>query len=234
MSGYRRRNNQGHESYLVNQQLGMPGTYVNGESSEFGYNGSSPYSFSQQSFSSYTSQFGSPFGQPLNVSSSMPQLNPQYISPGQSIPQTSSQSHMLTQELQHQSQRYLSQAHYLHSPRYLPLHETFHEAEIESQESCNENTMLSEPVVPPLEGFPDVREFDQLMKRCVSVPQLIQVIVFSFCSLKNHPSYVDDLSVKKQDKALIHAKRARNIRTVLIDPKDTAVESAQFRYVFPF
>lgn len=37
--------------------------------------------------------------------------------------------------------------------------------------------------------------------------------------------------MKKQDKALIHAKRARNIRTVLIDPKDTAVESAQFRYV---
>lgn len=47
-------------------------------------------------------------------------------------------------------------------------------------------------------------------------------------------SYVDDLSVKKQDKALIHAKRARNIRTVLIDPKDTAVESAQFRYKFLF
>lgn len=43
-------------------------------------------------------------------------------------------------------------------------------------------------------------------------------------------SYVDDLSVKKQDKALIHARRARNIRNVLIDPKDTAVESAQFRF----
>lgn len=43
-------------------------------------------------------------------------------------------------------------------------------------------------------------------------------------------SYVEDLSIKKQDKALIYAKRARNIRTVLIDPKDTAVESAQFRY----
>ncbi|KAI2846339.1 hypothetical protein CBS11350_3879 [Aspergillus niger] len=42
--------------------------------------------------------------------------------------------------------------------------------------------------------------------------------------------YVDDLSVKKQDKALIHAKRARNIKTVLMDPKDTAVESAQFRF----
>lgn len=42
-------------------------------------------------------------------------------------------------------------------------------------------------------------------------------------------SYVNDLSIKKQDKALIHAKRARNIKTVLMDPKDTAVESAQFR-----
>lgn len=47
----------------------------------------------------------------------------------------------------------------------------------------------------------------------------------------NPVSYVDDLSVKKQDKALIHARRARNIRTVLIDPKDTAIESAQFRCV---
>jgi hypothetical protein len=43
------------------------------------------------------------------------------------------------------------------------------------------------------------------------------------------PSYVQDLSPKKQDKALIHAKRAANIRTVLIDKKTTAVESAQFR-----
>lgn len=40
--------------------------------------------------------------------------------------------------------------------------------------------------------------------------------------------------MKKQDKALIHAKRARNIQTVLRDPKDTAVESAQFRLVFSF
>jgi hypothetical protein len=42
---------------------------------------------------------------------------------------------------------------------------------------------------------------------------------------------VDSLSSKKQDKALIHAKRARNIKAVLIDKKTTAVESAQFRSV---
>ena len=44
-------------------------------------------------------------------------------------------------------------------------------------------------------------------------------------------SYVKDLSIKKQDKALIHARRAKNIRSVLLDPKDTTVESAQFRYL---
>lgn len=44
-------------------------------------------------------------------------------------------------------------------------------------------------------------------------------------------SYVQDLSIKKQDKALIHAQRARNIKAVLLDPKDTSVESAQFRYI---
>lgn len=43
-------------------------------------------------------------------------------------------------------------------------------------------------------------------------------------------SYVEGLSIKKQDKALINAQRARNIRMVLIDPKNTAVETAQFRY----
>jgi hypothetical protein len=35
----------------------------------------------------------------------------------------------------------------------------------ECQESENEDTMLSEPVVPPLDGYPNVHEFDDLMKR---------------------------------------------------------------------
>ncbi|ETI24179.1 hypothetical protein G647_03548 [Cladophialophora carrionii CBS 160.54] len=77
----------------------------------------------------------------------------------------------------------------------------------ECQDSPNQDTMLSEPVVPPLDGYPDVHEFDELMKR-----------------------YVQDLSPKKQDKALIHARRAANIKHVLIDKKTTSIESAQFRF----
>lgn len=43
-------------------------------------------------------------------------------------------------------------------------------------------------------------------------------------------SYVKQLSIKKQDKALINSQKARDIRSVLIDPKNTSVGSAQFRY----
>lgn len=37
----------------------------------------------------------------------------------------------------------------------------------ECQDSPNEATMLSEPILPPLEGYPNVHEFDELMKQCV-------------------------------------------------------------------
>ena len=36
--------------------------------------------------------------------------------------------------------------------------------ETEEQDSFNDVSMQSEPVVPPLEGYPDVKKFDQLLK----------------------------------------------------------------------
>jgi hypothetical protein len=39
------------------------------------------------------------------------------------------------------------------------------EHEIESQDSMNEQTMSSERINPPLEGFPQVEDFDKLMER---------------------------------------------------------------------
>lgn len=38
-------------------------------------------------------------------------------------------------------------------------------ADIESQDSINRETMLSEPIAPPLEGYPDVKDFDELIKQ---------------------------------------------------------------------
>ncbi|KAI7976047.1 hypothetical protein EIK77_008065 [Talaromyces pinophilus] len=101
------------------------------------------------------------------------------------------------------------------------------EHEIESQDSINEQTMSSERINPPLEGFPLVEDFDKLMERYESVPN-------SWFFLSSLFSYVNELSVKKQDKALINAQRAQHIRIVLTDPKDTSVGSAQFRCAFLF
>jgi hypothetical protein len=44
-------------------------------------------------------------------------------------------------------------------------YETYSIPDTESQESFNEDTKASEPVEPAMEGYPDVKEFDELMKR---------------------------------------------------------------------
>ncbi|KAE8348355.1 hypothetical protein BDV28DRAFT_161425 [Aspergillus coremiiformis] len=200
MSGFGRRSNEGHGGYIMNQQIALPVPYSQGEGHEYNVNDSASYHYPSQSFNSYTSQFGP------HYSHSGISPHTQHHSPGHPVPSIPGHA-ALQHHHHHQPVQFMSPSRYLQSPRYLPFREALGETEIESQDSRHESTMLSEPVIPPLDGFPNVQEFDQLMK-----------------------SYVDDLSVKKQDKALIHAKRARNIRTVLLDPKDTTVESAQFRF----
>ncbi|CAL5872269.1 uncharacterized protein PFLUO_LOCUS6530 [Penicillium psychrofluorescens] len=193
MSSFARRN-EGNESYMMNQPLAVPSPYGHPDGHEFTATGSGSYhQFSHQSFQPYGSQFGPSYAQ--QGLQHLQQYSSDHSIPSMSIPED--------MRMQHPPPQYLAQPRFLASPRYLPLSET----EIECQISQNEGSMQSEPVLPPLEGFPDVKEFDQLMQ-----------------------SYVDDLSVKKQDKALIHSKRARNIKAVLNEPKDTSVESAQFRY----
>lgn len=66
----------------------------------------------------------------------------------------------------------LSQQPFAQSPRYSNHHDPYQHSDVESQESVNERTMLSEPVLPPLDGFPDIKEFDQLINLCVLVPSL--------------------------------------------------------------
>ncbi|KAJ5562271.1 hypothetical protein N7461_001032 [Penicillium sp. DV-2018c] len=200
MSSFARRN-EGNDAYLMNHHMAVPGSYGQSESHDYkqdhDYNahGSGSYQFPHHSFNPYGSQFA--YGAPTNLS---PVL--------QHLPYTSELPSMTTPDdpRLHHPPQFMPQSHYLRGPRYHPR-DPMAEVEIESQESHNEATLLSEALVPAPSGFPDVKEFDKLMQ-----------------------SYVKDLSTKKQDKALIYAKRARNIHSVLVDPKDTAVESAQFRF----
>lgn len=51
-----------------------------------------------------------------------------------------------------------------HPHARLPLLPQVCLADTEDQDSSNHENMRSEPVSPPLEGYPDVHEFDELMK----------------------------------------------------------------------
>lgn len=223
MSSFARRN-EGNDAFIMNHQMAVPGSYGQPESHEFkqeshdfNTHGSGSYHFPQHSFNPYGSQFGQPYGPQSSLSPGLQHL--QYTSE-HSIPSMTTPDDPRL----HHSPQYVTQSRYLQASRYLPR-DSLGDVEIESQESRNEATLLSEAVVPPLSGFPDVKEFDQLMQKWVLCDMSLLCL-----KLIDSSSYVEDLSIKKQDKALIYAKRARNIRTVLIDPKDTAVESAQFRY----
>jgi hypothetical protein len=157
MSNFARRND-GNDSYLMNQQMTVPGTYSHQDGHEFNTAGSGSYHFPQHSFNPYGSQFGGPpYGQQSSMSQGMPHL--QYAD--HTIPSMSTSDDM---RLHHPSSQYITQSRYLQSPRYLSLPQPY-EVDIESQESCNEGSKLSEPVLPTPDGFPDVKEFDQLMQR---------------------------------------------------------------------
>jgi len=53
-----------------------------------------------------------------------------------------------------------------HRPQIRETHyETYSVPDTESQESFNEDTRASEPVEPAMEGYPDVKAFDDLMRR---------------------------------------------------------------------
>jgi hypothetical protein len=163
MSSFARRN-EGDDAYIMNHQMAVPGSYGQPENHEFkqeghdfNAHGSGSYHFPQHSFNPYGSQFGQPYGPQSSLSPGLQHL--QYTSE-HSIPSMTTPDDPRL----HHSPQYVAQSRYLQASRYLPR-DPLGETEIESQESRNEATLLSEAIVPPLSGFPDVKEFDQLMQK---------------------------------------------------------------------
>ncbi|EXJ93560.1 hypothetical protein A1O1_01952 [Capronia coronata CBS 617.96] len=207
MTDYAPRSSQDYNTFFPNPHVAMP-QYSNGNGFSYLYgNGQVQYQTVSAPCPTYSTTYAPSPGTPSSAyMPNGPGLPLQYPVTNNRVPTLPSQSRALphatyyaTTTTNHRSAS--------HHPRLVPPREFIQMDGTECQDSPNENTMLSEPVVPPLEGYPDVHEFDELMKR-----------------------YVQDLSPKKQDKALIHARRAANIKQVLIDKKTTSIESAQFRF----
>ncbi|KAL2415348.1 hypothetical protein ABEF91_004990 [Exophiala dermatitidis] len=208
MTDYAPRSSQDYNTFFPNPHVAVS-PYSNGNGINYLYgNGQVQYQAVSAPCQAYATTFPSSQGT-LSTPVYMPNgsgHHVQYPVTNNRVPTLPSQSRALPHETYYPTTSSDPRSA-AHQPRLVPPRDFSQMDSTECQESPNEDTMLSEPVMPPLEGYPDVHEFDSLMKR-----------------------YVQGLSPKKQDKALIHARRAANIRQVLIDKKTTSIESAQFRF----
>jgi hypothetical protein len=166
MTEYASRASLDHNSIPYHQQLAMA-HYSNGNGLSYLYgNGQVPYQTVSTPCPTYSPSYAPPQGTiatPLYVPSSSGQQFPYSFASTRVAPPLPSQSRTYSLGSHYGSVSTLhTSSHHprLASPReYSPMDGT------ECQDSLNQDTMLSEPVVPALEGYPDVHEFDELMKR---------------------------------------------------------------------
>uniref|UniRef100_A0A093XPK4 Nucleolar protein 4 n=1 Tax=Talaromyces marneffei PM1 TaxID=1077442 RepID=A0A093XPK4_TALMA len=197
MNEYKTRPSQEQHYHHTSESTSMATVYETTATAELPYHSSGTYNVLQP-YGSYSSHLPPYFEPQASMGLQSPDMN--------TVPSLRHDQHLSQHHHHYRQGGYSGYPVEMSSTRSASIR-GIPEHEIESQDSINEQTMSSERINPPLEGFPQVEEFDRLME-----------------------SYVNELSVKKQDKALINAQRAQQIRIVLTDPKDTSVGSAQFRF----
>jgi hypothetical protein len=150
----------------------MMAHYANDENADYNYTPHSQYENAHPAYSTYWNSFISSQQQGTHYLSDCLQMAAQYPYNMSNLG-TSTCHHRSSGQTNPYSFHQLSQNPLSQSARYSNIHDPYQLSDIESQESVNENTMLSEPVLPPLEGFPDLKDFDRLISRyvllCISI-----------------------------------------------------------------
>lgn len=163
MTEYTPRNGQDLNPLLASSHLVMSHCSNNNGASYMYSNGQIPYTTISTLYPSYPTTYS------------------QSHTSAQFSPETSQMALQYQQNSTHFSPAYSSQRSIAQNP-YLPSRNTstqrfsyanratmgqdaYTMADTEDQTSFNQDSMLSEPVVPALEGYPDVKAFDQLMRR---------------------------------------------------------------------
>ena len=163
MTEYTPRNSQDLNPLLASSHLVMSHNSNNSGASYMYNNSQIPYTTINTLYPTYTTTYSpSHSTTPFPTESSHMALQYQQSSAHYST--TLSQQRTLAQS-QYLPTRTSSNQRYCYSNRSAMGQDAYSLADTEEQTSFNENSMLSEPVVPPLEGYPDVQEFDQLMRR---------------------------------------------------------------------
>jgi hypothetical protein len=158
------RSGQDLNHFMASPQLTMP-HYANNDSVNYNYSPHPHYENVSPTYTTYANSFISSQTQSqgahyisdnLQMAAQYPYGPPVLSNPA---------SHRALAQTTPYSFQQLSQHPCPHSPRYSNGHDVYQLLDVESQESVNENTMLSEPVLPPLDGFPEIKDFDRLINR---------------------------------------------------------------------
>jgi hypothetical protein len=155
------RSSQDINHFMASPQLTMP-HYENTDNASYNYSPHPHYENIPPNYSTYATSFISSQNHDTHYLSENLQMAAQYPYNTSSLSHTASHhrplAHTTPYSFQQLSQHPLSQ-----SPRYSNPHDPYQLSDVKSQESVNENTMLSEPVLPPLDGFLDIKDFDRLI-----------------------------------------------------------------------
>lgn len=154
------RSSQDLNNFMASPPLTIP-HYANNDNANYNYSPHPHYESVSPSYSSYASSFISSQNQDTHYSSDNLQMAAQY--PYQAPVLGTSAHHRSLAPPTPYSFQQLSQTLLPQSPRFSNPHDPYQLSDVESQESINENTMLSEPVLPHLDGFPDIKDFDRLI-----------------------------------------------------------------------
>lgn len=161
------RSGQDLNPFMTCSPLTMP-HYANTNSPTYNYTLQPRHGEYSPLYSAYATTFISSQTEELQCLSKHLQMTPQYPYNTSILGSTASPHRPLAQATPCSIQQ-LSSHPFSQGLRYSNHHDLFQLPEVESQDSVNESTMRSEPVLPPLSGFPDVRDFDRLVNRCVLV-----------------------------------------------------------------
>ena len=166
MTEFTPRSGQDLNSFFTNPQSAMP-HYAGTSAGNYVYNnGQVQYADVNTTYPTYSATYlpsHSLHAQCHYLSRAAP-ISAQYQPPSSKTPQPASEQHLLFQN------QCVSRQHNSRSSTSLSMHfslpqDCFQMAETEGQDSVNEDTMASESVEPPLDGYPDVKAFDMLMKK---------------------------------------------------------------------
>lgn len=163
MTDYAPRSSQDYNTFFPNPHVAMP-QYSNGNGLGYLYgNGQVQYQTVSAPCPAYSTAYAPSHGTSVYMPNGSG-LSLHYSATSSRVPTLPSQSRALP-EASYYATASANQRSVPHHPRPVPPRDFVQMDGTECQESPNEDTMLSEPVVPPLEGYPDVYEFDDLMKR---------------------------------------------------------------------